>query len=121
MFSLTKFFTLSEVSDHREMWIQTVGIGGSSAAECLQATARLLVSVPSRARIVAALDESNSEATIAQYRRLLISSFQLLAKFSAPILQILLDEGIDAGRYQSILQPTLQVATNTLSGILIHI
>ena len=91
------------------MWIQTVGIGGSSAAECLQATARLLVSVPSRARLVQSLDESNSEQIICQYRRLLISSFQLLAKFSAPIMQILLDEGIDAGRYQSILQPTLQV------------
>ena len=118
---MTWFLTLFVVSDHREMWIQTVGIGGSSAAECLQATARLLVSVPSRARIVAALDESNSEAMIAQYRRLLISSFQLLAKFSAPILQILLDEGIDAGRYQSILQPTLQAGIRTLSAILIPI
>ena len=92
------------------MWIQTVGIGGSSAAECLQATARLLVSVPTRARLVSALDESNSESTLGEYRRLLISSLQLLAKFSAPMMQILLDEGIDAGRYQSILQPTLQEA-----------
>ena len=98
------------------MWIQTVGIGGSSAAECLQATARLLVSVPSRARLVGAVDAETetAEATVAQYRRILISSFQLLTKFSAPILQILLDEGIDAGTYQSILQPTLQVIKNVL-------
>ena len=41
--------------------------------------------------------------------RISASVCQLLSKFSAPISQILLDEGLDCGEYQIIIRPDLQV------------
>ena len=105
---------LIKVSDYKDLWIQTVGQGGSSAAECLQAIAKLLVTVPRLFNDTklnnSTADETQNERISLEYIRILISSFQILSKFSAPIMQILLDEGIDSGQYQNILQPSLQPA-----------
>ena len=105
---------LIKVSDYKDLWIQTVGQGGSSAAECLQATAKLLVTVPRLFNDTklnnSTPDDTQNERISLEYIRILISSFQILSKFSAPIMQILLDEGIDSGQYQNILQPSLQPA-----------
>ena len=105
---------LIKVSDYKDLWIQTVGQGGSSAAECLQATAKLLVTVPRLFNDTklnnSTADDTQNERISLEYIRILISSFQILSKFSAPIMQILLDEGIDSGQYQNILQPSLQPA-----------
>ena len=102
----TVLMFLLRISDYKDVWIQTVGQGGSSAAECLQSTARLLVTVPrlfNKAKLNNLPDEEQNEVLTIAYLKLLVTSCQILSKFSAPILQILLDEGIDSGQYQNIL------------------
>ena len=113
----TVLMFLLKVSEFKDLWIETVGQGGSSAAECLQATARLLVTVPrlfNETKLNNLADEKENDIFSREYLRILISSCQILSKFSAPIMQILLDEGIDSGEYQNILQPTLQVISTKI-------
>ena len=51
----------------------------------------------------------DSEDIAGSVIRIVATVIQLLSKFSAPIRQILLDEGMDSGDYPQILRPDLQV------------
>ena len=81
---------------------------------CLQAAAKLLIQVPKlfeETRLVVRGSDApeNTETISGIILKLAASVCQLLSKFSAPISQILLDEGMDCGEYQMIIRPDLQV------------
>ena len=87
--------------------------GGSCAAECIQGCARLIYSIPKLfedTRLVSRCSvPEDSEDIAGSVIRIVATVIQLLSKFSAPIRQILLDEGMDSGDYPQILRPDLQV------------
>lgn len=51
--------------------------------------------------------EENQDECVQLLIKICALSFELMSKFSAPVNQILLDEGLDAAQYQTILQPVM--------------
>ncbi|CBY31115.1 unnamed protein product [Oikopleura dioica] len=111
---MTVIMYLNGLAEHKDAWIEQVGQGGNSAAQTIQAVARIVIHIPKffeHSKLTVRLAKEDQQDRCVQLLiKICALSFELMSKFSAPVNQIMLDEGLDAAKFQTILQPVMHQA-----------